>query len=73
MKNSFITTFLAKSKTLIPKIRIEVRKDALGKEDNTTEREPTRLSGGKRSDVNGKKMTPQRAKEEKLTTRAVFD
>lgn len=74
LKNSFITTFLGKAKTLIPKLRVEARKEALGKEDVKEEKERTRLSGGKEVRGDGKgKMNPERVKREGLTTRGILD
>lgn len=73
LKNSFVTTFLGKAKTLVPKLRSEARREALGKEDsNNNNREPTRLTGGREA-RGGKIMTPERAKKEGLTTRQIFD
>lgn len=73
LKGSFETTFMAKAKTLIPKIRAEARKEVLGKSDGARDKkDPTRLTGGKDSKSSGKGMTLERARAEKLTTRQVF-
>jgi hypothetical protein len=77
-KNAFLALFLAKAKTLVPKVRSEVRKETLGKSDGKDEkdkREPTRVSGGgeSRGGSKGGKMTIERAKKENLSTRQVFD
>lgn len=72
-KTNFTTTFMSKARTLIPKLRAEARKEALGKEDNS-KKEPTRFSAGKAgTNHSGKKMSPERAKTEKLTTKQIFD
>jgi len=75
LKSSLSTLFLAKAKTVLPKIRMEVRREALGKEikEDKEEKETTRLSGGKESGGKGKQMTPLRAKEERLSTRQILD
>jgi hypothetical protein len=73
LKNSIVATFLGKAKTLVPKIRVEVRKEVLGKTDKGGEKEVTRLSGGRESRGGQKKMTAERAREEKLTTKGIFD
>jgi hypothetical protein len=73
-RNSFLTTFLGKAKAIIPKLRAEARKEALGKEDiNGNEKEVNRISGGKRSSGSGKKMTIERVRTEGLTTKGIFD
>jgi hypothetical protein len=78
LKNSLQTAFIAKAKTLVPKYRSEVRREVLGKEkingNNEEKREPNRLTGDRDSKSSGKgKMTPERQRTEKLTTRQVFD
>jgi len=77
-KSAFLALFLAKAKTLIPKVRAEVRKETLGKSDGKEEKDkkdPTRISGGgeHKGGSKGGKMTVERAKKENLTTRQVFD
>lgn len=71
LKSSFLTVFMAKAKTIIPKIRGEVRKEALGKSGNSG-KEGTRITGGKQSGTKGK-ITTEKAREQKLTTRQIFD
>ena len=73
-KGSLHATFLGKAKAVLPRIRAEARKEALGKEDvSGNGKEPTRIDGGKRSSGHGKKMTPERVKAEGLTTKGIFD
>ena len=76
-KNAFLTLFLAKARTLIPKVRAEVRKETLGKSDGkeSDKKEPNRISGGNehKGGSKGSKMTMERVKKENLTTRQVFD
>ena len=76
-KSSFLTIFLGKAKTLVPRIRAEIRKETLGKDagkGDSDKRESTRISGGRESSKSsGGKMTIERAKKENLTTRQVFD
>ena len=73
LKNSFLTVFMSKAKTLIPKIRAEVRKEALGKSANGSKNDGTRITAGKQSSGNKGKITPEKAREQKLSTRAIFD
>ena len=78
LKNSFLVTFMSKAKTLIPKMRIEARKEALGKDDTggnnrDNNREPNRHTGGRESKGGTKRMTPERAKSEGLSTKGIFD
>ena len=75
LKESFRTVFMAKAKTLIPKIRSEVRREAMGKEpaNGSNSREASRLTGGKATNSSGKKVTAEIAKEKGLTTRQIFD
>jgi hypothetical protein len=68
LKQSLLTTFMAKAKSLVPKERALARKEALGKEDKE-EKEPSRLTGGRQVRGTGKSaMTPERAKAEGLST-----
>lgn len=79
LKGSLATTFIAKAKTLVPKYRSEVRREVLGKEPvnghgSSGGSDPNRLTGNRDSKNTGKgKMTPERQRAEKLTTRGVFD
>lgn len=79
LKSSLTTAFIAKAKTLVPKYRSEVRREVLGKEgmngsNGNDNKEPNRLTGNRSSSGSGKgKMTPERQRAEKLTTRQVFD
>jgi len=79
LKGSLHTAFIAKAKTLVPKYRSEVRREVLGKESingdsSSSSREPNRITGNRTSSNSGKgKMTPERQRAEKLTTRGVFD
>jgi hypothetical protein len=75
LKTSFQTTFIAKAKSLIPKIRSEARKEALGKADNNSnnKQEPTRFSGGKITNKSGKGLTKEYVKEKGLTAKQIFD
>lgn len=74
LKTSFLTTFMAKAKTMIGKHRSEVRREALGKEAGKNGDGATRISGGAQSKSGkGKAMTPERQRTEKLSTRQVFD
>jgi hypothetical protein len=77
LKNSLVTTFLAKAKAVTPKIRIDTRKEVLGKENNGNreDKDTPRITGGRESRGGGKKpMTVQRMKEEKITTtKGIFD
>ena len=72
LRESFMTNFMAKAKTLIPKIRSEARKEVLGKNGVKEKgKDPTRIHG-KESKTGSKAMTPERQRTEKLTTRQVF-
>lgn len=73
LKNSFVTVFLGKAKTLVAKHRAEARKEALGKEDNTegnNRNNPPRLTGD-RASSGGKKFNKEDAKGK--STRDIFN
>lgn len=72
LKTSFLTNFMGKARTLIPKLRAQARKEALGKED-TKEDDIKRIGGGREHKGGSGKMSPAIAKEKGLTTRQIFD
>jgi hypothetical protein len=63
LKPSFQTTFMGKARTILTKMRIEARKEILGKEDKgSKQREPNRPGSGREASRGSKPITKDEAK-----------
>lgn len=70
LKSSFTTTFMGKAKTLIPKLRTQMRKEVLGKQDKE-ELESNRIEAGIKG--SGKDSNKIKEAAKSGSSRAVFD
>lgn len=73
LKQSFVTTFMGKAKTLVTKYRAEARREALGKDDVTPDPNKRRATPDRSSSGKGPSVTVKDVKEKNLSTRAIFD